>query len=253
MTATSETPGHHWPAAFWSGLLCLVLSGPGHAATLPPFTASYEVLRNDLTIGTFKVTLTRRSDETFMYESLTRAAGLLSWLFRKDRIREYSLWTFHNDRIRPLEYRYENTGKGAEFTEQLEFDWDSSTARQTARKPAWKIPIPAGALDKVTMNLALMLDLQQQKEDVTYTIPDDAKLRHYRFHAVDRETIYVPAGQFATIKLERIRDQKRASMYLWCAPALRYLPVQIDNRKEDGLVYRSVLLKVSPELQIPLK
>lgn len=231
------------------GLMCLAFAGPGHTEPLPPFTADYKVLRNGLTIGKSRITLEPQGNSEFMYESLTRAAGMLAWVFQKDRIREYSRWKYHNNRIRPLEYRYENTGKGEERTENLIFDWNSSEIRQTNREPTWKLHAAEDTLDKATLNLALMLDLQQNKEDVTYIIADDAKYRRYRFRVIDREWVTVPAGRFETVKLERIRDKKRRSTFFWCAPKLRYLPVQIDRRKDDGTVYRNVLRRTTLKLQ----
>ncbi|MEE8427958.1 MAG: DUF3108 domain-containing protein, partial [Gammaproteobacteria bacterium] len=221
MNRVSKNCKLNWRTLILYGLLlCVAFTGPGHTEPLPPFTANYKVLRNGLTIGKSRVTLELRKDGEFLYESLTRAAGILAWVFQKDRIREYSRWEFHNNRIRPLEYRYENTGKGEERTEHLIFDWNSSVIRQTNRQPTWEIHATENALDKATMNLALMLDLQQQKKDLTYTIADDAKYRHYRFHIIDREWITVPAGRFETVKLERIRDNKRRSTFFWCAPEL---------------------------------
>ena len=230
------------------GLLCLVLGGPGYGDPLPPFTADYRVMRNDLTIGTSRVTLAQHKDGSFEYESLTGAAGVLAWIFQKDRIREHSQWVMHNDMVRPLEYRYENTGEGERRTEQLIFDWNTFNVRQTARDPTWQMQVPEGTLDKVTMNLALMIDLQGQKKDFSYAIADDAKLRRYQFEIVDRQSIFVPAGRFETVKIKRTREKKSQSTFIWCAPALHYLPVQIDNRKDDGTVYRSVLTKVSGDL-----
>jgi len=231
------------------GLLCLSLIGPAGAEPLPAFTADYYVLRNGITIGKSKVTLKIPGRGQFQYESVTRAAGVLEWLFQKDRIREYSQGIFHNNGVRPLTYRYENTGKGEKRTEQLIFDWNAAKVRQTTREPTWKIDLPESTLDKAAMKLALMLDLQRKREDVTYAIADDAKLRHYRFRVVGRETVTVPAGEIETIKLERTRDKKRRSTFIWSAPSLGFLPVLMEQRKEEGTVYRTELRRYSATLR----
>ena len=101
MNRVSKNCKLNWRTLILYGLLlCVAFTGPGHTEPLPAFTANYKVLRNGLTIGKSRVTLELRKDGEFLYESLTRAAGILAWVFQKDRIREYSRWDFHNNRIR---------------------------------------------------------------------------------------------------------------------------------------------------------
>jgi hypothetical protein len=85
-----------------------------------------------------------------------------------------------------------------------------------------------------------MRDLAGGSTTLSYRIVDGAELKDYRFRIVGNTEVDTPAGRFATVQLERERSAGDRATTLWCAPALGYLPVRVDNR-EDGST-TSVLL-----------
>ncbi len=230
------------------GLCASLLSAPLTAGALPAFSSLYQVSREGFGIGEAQFTLSKEADNRYVYESHTYPTGIAAWFF-KDTVEERSKWTQQAHGIVPLEYLYERSGGKKERHAQLSFDWEQGTVENHVEGQPWQMDIPIGTLDKLVVTLAMMLDLKAQEKDLEYTIADGGKLKHYRFKIVGEERISSRAGEFDTVKLERVREDTKRSTYLWCAPALHYLPVRIEQHEDDGTVYSSLLKEVSEGLR----
>ncbi len=228
--------------------LMLLLSAYALAAAapgLPSFKASYVVRGYGLDLGVYEVTLNHESGGRYVYTSHTHTTGLIAHLY-KDRIDERSAGTFQAATPKPLTYTYDRGGGAKERSVRLRFDWAEGTVENQVDGDGWSMEIPAGALDKLAVQLAMMLDLQAGKKDMHYAIADGGKLKTYHFRQIGTERLQTPAGVFDTVKIERLRkDTKRATL-LWCAPALHYLPVRIDQREEDDSRFRAALTAFHP-------
>ena len=112
-----------------------------------------------------------------------------------------------------------------------------------------EMDIPAGTLDKLASQLAMMLALRDGATEISFRIADDDKLKEYRFRVVGRETLELPAGTFDTIKVTKVRNNRKRETYIWCAPALNYLPVRIWQREKDNTEYLSELEGFSESLR----
>jgi len=224
-------------AASLAGLLSLA----ARAGVPGDFAAVYELSLNRFGIGEARVALSAQPDGRYDYRSHTRPTGLAK-LFRADQVQESSLFTLHKDRIRPLEYRFDHTGSKKGRHAYLRFDWQAGEVSNTVEGHTWQMDIPEGALDKLVVQVAVMMDLSAGKEKLTYAIADGGKLKEYHFAVIGEETIRVPAGEFRTFKIERVRKDFDRTTHLWCAPALGYLPVRIEQiEHEDGVTYLSEL------------
>jgi len=51
---------------------------------------------------------------------------------------------------------------------------------------------------------------------------------------IGREMVPTPLGHFETLKVQRLGDQRETT--LWCAPALHYLPVRIEQENRGSRV-----------------
>ncbi len=221
----------------------LVANPRSEAPALPAFSAHYVLHKGSFKVAEARVQL-RRQDTRYVYSSRTEPAGLLA-LFRNDRITERSVWTWEGARIRPLEYRYTHVGSKKNRDAHLVFDWERNRVANTVQGHTWHMEIPEGTLDKFSVHLAVMLDLQRQRKDMQYFIADGGNLKTYRFKTLGRERIETQAGTFETIKLERVRDDMDRQTYIWCAPELKYLLVRIEHI-EDGDRLRMEVDEVKP-------
>jgi len=234
-------------------LTCLLLAASLCSAVvatpLPDFSASYELRLGSLRIGTSSISLENGANGSYRYESHSTPTPLVSWLL-KDRLQETSTGTLTGDGVRPDQYDYDRSGGSKERKAELRFDWQEMTVSNNVEGSRWKMDIPAGTLDKLVSQLAMMLALRAGKTDITFNIADGGKLKEYRFRVVGKETLELPAGTFETIKIIKVRNNKKRETFVWCAPALNYLPVRIWQREKDDAEYTSDLAEFSESLQV---
>lgn len=234
--------------AGWLLACCLELPAL-QAASLPSFTATFQIMRDSLRLGTNEVALTVEENGDYRYESHTWPNSWISWLLKED-LRELSRGIMDDEGIRPLFYRYMRSGRRTTRTAELTFDWKTSTVVNNVDDSRWEMTIPAGTLDKLATQLGIMLELQNGASEKTFAVADGGKLKQYAFQAIGMETVELPAGSFETVKLHRVGDSTQKLTYIWCAPELHYLPVRILQRNEDQSEYRRELEDFSESLRI---
>lgn len=219
--------------------LCVLLAGATAASgtTAPEsFVAKFVLQAHGMTVGSTRLSLTPLPGGRAVYESRSETAGLLS-LIRDDSAFERSelLYPPHGP-IRPLAYRYERRGSKNK-TVTIEFDWDERTTLNTEKGRSWRLEVPEGTLDKLSYMLALIRDLRAGQREFQYSVNARGKLRTYHFEAVGEERVDTTFGAMRTLKVERIRDPGNPrETVVWFAPRLRYFPVKIMDRDEDGTV-----------------
>lgn len=221
-------------------MIAMLLSSVLHATPLPDFEASYQLNRGSLRIGTMVVTLKTDKDGNYRYQSRSWPVRWISWLF-KDKLFETSHGRIIDGQIWPNRYHYLRTGGSREREAILSFDWDNMTVENNIQDSPWKMDIPEGTLDKLVAQLGMMFALAGNKTEITFRIADGGKLKEYRFKVLGHETLELPAGRFDTIKVTKLRNNKKRETYIWCAPQLNYLPVRIWQREKDEAIYQSDL------------
>jgi hypothetical protein len=230
-------------------LASLIANSPLLADELVDFEASYILKRGSLHIGSSNIAFRSSNEGSYVYESHSRPSRWVAWLL-KGRLHESSRGHISNDKLRPDSYHYLRTGSRREREADLSFDWKQSLVKNNVEGSLWEMEIPAGTLDKLAAQLGMMLALRQGSDDVTFNVADGGRLKKYRFKVIGHETVEVPAGTFETVKITKLRDNKDRITYVWCAPALNYLPVRIWQRETDGAEYTSDLESFSEVLRV---
>jgi hypothetical protein len=125
------------------------------------------------------------------------------------------------------------------------FDWSAMTVHIDDKKQPWTLKLKPNTLDKLVYQIALMRDLNKNKQKLDYTIADGGKLKIYNIGMVGEETLKTTLGEIDTIKFTRVKnvDSKRKTT-LWCSPKLGYLPVQIEHVDKDGSTFTAVLRRL---------
>jgi hypothetical protein len=231
-------------------LLATALLAPAvQATTLPDFEASYILKRGSLRIGSSIIKLRTGDEGGYLYESRSWPTRWVAWLL-KDRLHESSRGNITATGLRPDTYHYLRSGGSREREADLSFDWEQNLVSNLVEGSLWDMEVPTGTIDKLASQLGMMLALQQDKDDVTFMVADGGHLKEYRFKVIGHETVEVPAGTFETVKITKLRDNKDRVTYVWCAPALNYLPVRIFQRETDDAEYTSDLESFSEVLRI---
>jgi hypothetical protein len=83
-------------------------------------------------------------------------------------------------------------------------------------------------------------------KEAGYHIADGKGISHHRYQVQGRERIGTPAGQFDTVRIERVREPgEKDSAELWLAVSLSYIPVRLLDIEKDGTRYEQLATRIS--------
>jgi len=199
----------------------------------PEFVAEYNASVNGIGIGTVTVTLKHEGNGRYVYRQESTSSGLVSLFTASDSL-EISHWRLLDGHIVPLEYESRRKGGDDDDNEHLLFDWDTHKVKNVGAGPHWEIDLPAGTLDRLVMQLAMLFDLRDGATQFDYQVPREGRLKDYRFALVGEEQIELTAGAYRTLKVARTNDDKDNNL-VWSAPELDYFPVRFLKEKKNGL------------------
>lgn len=223
-------------AGMLAGILAIA-AGAADAAALPErFDAQFVLSARGMDIGQTRWQLTPAGDGRYVYSSHSEAIGVAK-LLRDERIEERSEWRFsRGGAVTPLHYTYTRSGGKRERAVQVRFDWQGGRVHNTLNGDSWSAPVEPGTLDKLVYVLELMRELANGAREATYEVADGGKVKTYRLKVVGEERVETVLGPLDTLVVERRRDDDNESTVVWCAPALRYLPVKVEHREDEGTV-----------------
>ena len=217
-------------------LTCLAASAPAApgAHELPDrFEATFVLEAAGAKVARTRWSLAPGTHGTYVATSRTEPAGVFA-LIRDEARLERSEWTWEGQWLKPLEYRYERTGRKSREID-IAFDWEANVARHDSPGASWRLPVPPGTMDKFNYILAMMHDLGRGKRNVEYTIADGGRrLKRYVLTGVGEERITTALGTFDTAVIRRERENSERKTTFWCAAELGFLPVKIVHVEDDG-------------------
>jgi len=221
----------------WITLALLLFTGLGQGrpcVRLVPFQAEFQVSRSGLQLGTLEIELRRDGEQAYHYSGHTRPGALVR-LFYSDEIFETSQGRIEEGRVIPHSYlhRLQRVGEPEKLT-RLEFDWSNRKVWSESDGTRWAQRIDPGGQDKLSMQLALRLDLAAGREQVSYRVADGGRIKTYHFRVVGRETIELPYGRLGCLRVRRSKDDQAPDYTIWVAPTLDYLPVKIERKRRSG-------------------
>lgn len=225
-------------------LVLALLAGPGHALEEPAaFTARYSIHADGLKVGELKREQKAVGADRYVLKTEMYTTGLVS-LFKDDRFVERSLWELRDGRPVPLDYLYLHTDGENETLERLDFQWPEQRVISLRDGEETPVPVEPGVLDKLMYQVVLKRDLEQGMREMTYQVADRGDIRDYRFRLVGDEQLVTDVGTLRTLKVERISNDRKRKTTLWCAPALDYMVVQLEQQ-DDGHTFASYILETS--------
>lgn len=230
-------------------LLGIALTTPPLLALPQDFSASYVARARGLTLGRAELEL-RRNGNDYDYRSHMRATGPLSLIYR-NRIKERSSGELRRSGIVPHRYDYIRTGRGGR-EDSVRFDPAREQAVVTFRGERERIAVPTGALDPLSLHLALMRDVRAGNRQMRYLLVEPRRRMAYRLEVVGQERVALQSGTYDAIRVEvvgelRVRDgsefdlasaeipatEANEATTFWFAPELEYLPVRIRHQDPD--------------------
>ena len=227
------------------GLLLWLISSVALAHGLEDYQAVYQIEMNSIQAGELTQQLKTLTDGLHRFRSVTKAKGVVA-LFRRDTVKESSLWTLQQQQIVPHQYLYQRSGGKKDKYLRMDFDWSKNMVHIDDKVHPWDLELPSATLEKHVYQLQLRLDLMQnpQQRTFNYAIADGGRIKHYQIERLEEEIISTPLGKIATVKFKRQRDRdsdKDRETTLWCAPELDYLPIKLEHIEKDGTKFIATL------------
>lgn len=237
----------------------LATASPALAAPPAPFNATYQVSRTVfgrlVTLAQAELTLTR-DGATYRYVSHTWPIPIIAFVYG-DEVKEASQGQFAGDAVRPERYDYELKGRSG-HADFLVFERDKGEVRQKFKDNTVRQHVPSDAVDRLSMQLAIMADLARGAREMRYLVADRNRLYAYRFTVAGNERVHTPFGDFDAVKVElagqrRIEDAQGLRLdaldivdeeggnrrtTFWCASALGFIPVQVEYADRDQGTFR---------------
>jgi hypothetical protein len=93
------------------------------------------------------------------------------------------------------------------------------------------------------MQLALLFELLDGSTEFQYPVAHQGRIKQYRFKQTGKEKIELPMGEFNTLIVERL-DDDRDRTQIWSVPELNYFPVRFLKHKKNSVKKELLLRKV---------
>ena len=197
------------------------------------FELTYKVKAYGVVVGEMQISLTETDDaDIYNYANRTRALGLAK-AFRSGVMSETSRFRVTPAGLVPIQYDLDDSTDSPDDDTHIAFDWTAGIADSLYEGEQREIEIEPGTLDRMSADLAVILDLQAGNEPERYQMVHRNALRVYEFEYLGDEDIKTPAGKFNTVKYRRQRPGSKRSGIIWFSPALCYHVVQVESRKND--------------------
>lgn len=159
-------------------------------------------------------------------------------------IKESVIFNWTDNRVKPLDYRYELSGMFIkDRTQKVHFDWTKQQALGEHNGKKWQLALQNNALDRLGYQLQLLMDVQRpeqlkQKAPVEYQIIHKKKYRPSIFVVEGIEKLSTQHGELETVKVIKQRDKsKTRQTYLWFSKDYPELLVKMIQVEEDGERY----------------
>jgi hypothetical protein len=208
---------------------------PAADAAVATYTAIYQVEYKGKALGTSEFSVRYIAErDVYEYTSRTLAKGLLK-LMTPNAVVERSEFRATADGIVPLEFWYEDGSRKGEDNLHIVFDWERQVATVSRSEGRREWAVQRGALDRGSLQAALMRDLEATGQARRYLLADEDSVTDYEYADQGSATTPTGLGELATRSLMQHREGSSRSTWLWLAPELRFLPVRIEQRRDGEI------------------
>lgn len=218
------------------------LAASATAADLTPHRAEYKV-RISVVSGQLDTEL-RETENGYIATHVVKATGL-SRVLTSGRMEVSSAFKEAADGFRPVTYHAIDT-IGDDPEANITFDWTTNQARGTVGEEDVVLQLDGLSHDAVSIQYQLMHDLINNRPNSTYVLFDVDKMRVANVRNVGTKSVKTGAGQFEVVGIEHQKEGSSRTTTLWCAPALDYLPVIIEQHRKGKLNFRATLTEYTP-------
>lgn len=215
-------------------LAACALPAAGLLAAPPP--GEFEVVY-DARLGSWRAESSRSlrydaTDGVYHMQALSRIRLLGQDLVRID---EQARFGWQGELPKPLAYHFNQSGIGAR-ERRVEFDWPQNIARYQVDKDSGVLRLEGTVYDELTAVLAIREQLLAGNSDIAFTVLDRSRLETWRFRVLDEEVLHTDLGDFASVHVERVRENSERRTEFWMATDYDYLVLKLVQEEPNGRV-----------------
>lgn len=224
-------------------LLAMATAGPLTQAAAPaptPSDATYLLTRGMMTLGEARFQLTQQQDPNcWRYEYRAKPSGLARLFIGE--VTERSDFCMADGKVLSQNFDFRRADKPKDDF-SLRFNWTDGVVRSSAGEMR---PLETGMVDRLAMQIAVQNWVvaragEPGPEEFSVTKVEDERAKTYRFRIMAREKVETPAGNFETVRVERVNDKKKSTVF-WLAPAKGYMAVRVQQTKDGDEQLKMVL------------
>ncbi len=211
---------------------------PTQAAMTPtqspvPYRAQYSVAASGTTVAEATYILSR-SAQGWEFRSHARPTRMVSWFINAE-IEEYGLLESNGDALRPARYRFEQKGDKEQNNKiwEAQYDWGSRKVTLSRGDKTRQFALDVNVHDPLSVQLALAQCMKTGCRETHYSVLDELELQPRHFERSGQESLSTALGDYETVKLSYRRGKRET--ITWLAPALHYIPVRIQQFRNNDL------------------
>ena len=173
-------------------------------------------------------------------QSVVQPTGIAR-IISRGSIVEMATFAVVDGRVRSTTYTGHDTlsRKGQDVS--LVFNWANSELDGAADQLQFDRALVSGTVDRASLQYALMADLASDRLRSEYILQDVGESKVLSISSAGSKVVRVPFGEFNVIGITHRAANSSRETTLWCAPALGFLPVIIEQYR-DGKLSGQILL-----------
>ena len=202
------------------------------APVLEAYTVRYQVSYRGLGGGSVESSLKPGSAPGIWLYATRAYPNFLGRMAVSAAAREHGTMQITGDRVRPLEFEF-NDGTAEEAKDvRLKFDWNANQVTGVADSEPFTYDVEPGTQDTASVQAAMLVELLAGHTPTGFAIVAGGRLRQYRYWSEGTARVTTPAGEYDTVVWASQRDGSSRVSRVWHAPALGFVPVQaVQYRK----------------------
>jgi hypothetical protein len=201
-------------------------------AAIAPFSAHYVADWKSINVGTSDLELKADTEPGHYIYTWTITAHGIFRLYRTE-VTQKSWLSINAGHVRPEKYRAED---GAS-TVNLDFDWEGRRARGVSETKPVDFALKDGTQDVMSIQVEVMLDLQNHNLPKTFQIVDKDELKEFTYSEEGAAKLRTTLGELDTVIVSSQRTGNNRILRMWFAPSLGFVPVQAERTRDGKLEF----------------
>ncbi|MCC6172744.1 MAG: DUF3108 domain-containing protein [Gammaproteobacteria bacterium] len=242
--SAAQQPGTASTPAPASVPAAVAVDGAATNGVLQPFRAEFVLEWKGINAASASLELSRESPGRYTYVSRNNARGMFRAVF-PDELAQISRLQLEGGRVRPLSYRGDDGSRDTRRDVSLDFDWERRRVTGTAERRPVDLELQPGLQDIMSVQVALIAELQQGRRPSGYTLVDKDRIKDYVYESEGSARLQTVLGPLDTVIWASHRPDSDRVTRVWYAPSLGHVPVRAERRRGGRVEWSMRLVSLS--------